>query len=234
MFSSAGWISLVPTRKRSVTPRIGLDQKTLTILRTRRPEGFKLARCRPHGSLPPEECRTGETPPEVHRSRRTPRRQCQRRRSVLRSVRTLLGMVGEAREAVSAYTQVRLSEAPRQVRLPEKESLEASVRFLLSAAEIPIGFNQQPLEVTMFENKFAWTTSGGLSLSFHIPALSLSLLSVSSAVHHAVGHCFLFCLMVVPRTHTILRSTVRGKVGVQIEAFIFVVFVDVSTFRKCT
>ena len=39
------------------------------------------------------------------------------------------GMTGEANDAVSAYTQMHTSEAPRLLRLPEKERPQVSIRL---------------------------------------------------------------------------------------------------------
>ena len=47
----------------------------------------------------------------------------------LDTISKLLGLAGEPSDAVSAYTQVKMTEAPRMLRLPKEESPEILIRI---------------------------------------------------------------------------------------------------------
>ena len=47
----------------------------------------------------------------------------------LDTISKLLGLAGETSDAVSAYTQVKMTEAPRLIRLPEEECPEIWIRM---------------------------------------------------------------------------------------------------------
>ena len=94
------------------------------------------------GPLSPEERRTGNTPPEKYRGRvvlwrrttskmkkdteqysrsKVLQRHRWQRQSSWTLSHKLLGMTGEKCDAISAYTQVKVTEAPRLLRMPKEE-----------------------------------------------------------------------------------------------------------------
>ena len=124
------------------------SQKWIRGDRWSKDEGRKSSFCLTDGLLSFEECRIGGRAPKILRSSCTPRRYCKRWFWILCSIHwtgiisisndstkvmdiisRLPGCVGQAADTVYAYTQVKMEDAPKLLKIPESECPDIWIRL---------------------------------------------------------------------------------------------------------
>ena len=138
-------------------------------------DGRKSSFCITDGHLSFEACWIGDTAPKIQSSSCTPRRHCERwfyavfteqgssasqmtAAKVMDIISWLPGCAGQAADAVSAYTQVKMEDAPKLLKIPKSECPDIWIRLpkhkwpkLWSSMEDPV----IPRERNLYGNPLA-------------------------------------------------------------------------------